>query len=99
MKEQKFIITLEGRIRLGLVHMHKDLIQENDHCIGGGYYQVDAIGGKLMLDRRSLDYGEPRWHYIDVLCVPKDYQGLQIVYEYDNGDVFNVSDQLTILYV
>ena len=37
----KFIITMDGYLRLGLVNQHKDLLVGNDQCIGGGYYQYD----------------------------------------------------------
>ena len=33
----KFIITMEGYFRLGMVNQHKHLLKTGDQCIGGGY--------------------------------------------------------------
>ena len=32
----KFIITMDGYFRLGMVNQHKDLLLPGDQCIGGG---------------------------------------------------------------
>ena len=34
----KFIITMDGVFRLGMVNQHKHLLKPGDQCIGGGYY-------------------------------------------------------------
>ena len=34
----KFIITMDGYLRLGMVNQHKDLLKPGDSCLGGGYY-------------------------------------------------------------
>ena len=31
----KFIITMEGYFRLGMVNQHRDLLKPGDQCIGG----------------------------------------------------------------
>lgn len=96
----KFIITRAGVLRLGMVRQHKDLLQPEDDCIGGGYYQFDFTCNRMILDRASYDFGIPRWHLIDTLKVPDVYRGLSIVYKYDDDfhDDFQVSDQLNIEY-
>ena len=33
----KFIITMDGVFRLGMVNQHKDLLKPGDQCIGGGF--------------------------------------------------------------
>ena len=38
----KFIITMDGYFRLGMVNQHKDLLKPGDQCIGGGYYHIKA---------------------------------------------------------
>jgi hypothetical protein len=79
--EQKFIITQDGFLRMGLVRMHRHLLQEGDVCIGGGYYQFDYIANRIILDRESYDYGRPQWNRIDgTLRVPMEYKGMGIVY-------------------
>ncbi len=96
----KFIITLDGHLRLGMVDQHKELLHAGDQCIGGGYYRFDFVANRLILDRESYDFGVPKWHLVDVLRVPSVYRGLRIVYRYDDGfhDDFNVSDELEIEY-
>ncbi len=96
----KFIITLDGFLRLGMVNQHKDLLIGDDECIGGGYYQFDWVSNRLVLDRFSYDFGRPRWHLLDTLKVPIQYRGLRIVYLYDDDyhEDFNVSDELKIEY-
>ena len=37
----KFIITMDGYLRLGMVNQHKDLLKPGDSCLGGGYYVFD----------------------------------------------------------
>ena len=96
----KFIITMDGYFRLGMVNQHKDLLKPGDQCIGGGYYHFDFVANRILLDRESYDFGRPKWHLLDVLKVPSTYRGLRIVYKYDDDfhDDFNVSDELKIEY-
>ena len=100
MTQPKFIITLNGYFRLGMVYQHKALLQAGDQCIGGGYYRFDYVSNRLILDRSSYDFGKPKWHLLDTLKVPSVYRNLQIVYLYDDSyhDDFNVSDKLRIEY-
>jgi len=46
----KFIITLNGMFRLGMVNQHKDLLKPGDQCIGGGYYRFDYTSNRIILD-------------------------------------------------
>ena len=96
----KFIITMDGFLRLGMVNQHKDLLKPGDQCIGGGYYHFDFISNRLILDRKSYDFGKPKWHLLDVLKIPSAYRGLRIIYLYDDGfhDDFCVNDELDIEY-
>ena len=98
MEQPKFIITMEGYFRLGKVNLHKDLLQPGDSCLGGGYYQFDYTSNRIILDRSSYDYGKPRWHLLDTLKVPSTYRGVRLVYFDDDGEEFNVTQQLQIEY-
>lgn len=99
MEQPKFILTMDGFLRLGMVNQHKDLLLGDDKCIGGGYYQFDWTSNRLILDRASYDFGRPRWHLLDKLQVPASYRGLRIVYLYDdNQEDYIVSDELRIEY-
>lgn len=98
--EPKFILTLDGHLRIGSVQMHKDLLLPNDTCIGGGFWEIDPISMKLLLFGKSYDYGKPNWNFVTgKLYVSKDFEGLRIEY---NGDSFvdyvNVSEQFEISY-
>lgn len=62
--EPKFILTLDGHLRIGSVRMHKDLLQPDDTCIGGGFWEVDPISMRLLLSGKSYDYGKPKWNFL-----------------------------------
>ena len=89
----KFIITMDGYFRLGMVNQHKDLLKPGDQCVGGGYYHFDYTTNRIL-------FGRPKWHLLETLKVPSTYRGMQIVYSYDDGfhDDFNVSQELNIEY-
>ena len=53
MKLPKFIITMDGVFRLGMVDQHKHLLKPGDQCIGGGYYTFDFVSNRIILDRES----------------------------------------------
>lgn len=96
----KFIITIDGVLRLGIVNQHRDLLKPGDQCIGGGYYSFDFVSNRIILDRSSYDFGKPKWHLLERLKVPSVYKGLRIVYISDDGYLgdFNVSEELKIEY-
>lgn len=96
----KFIITMNGYFRMGMVYQHKDLLMSGDQCIGGGYYTFDYVSNRIILDRSSYDFGSPKWYLLETLKVPSIYKGYRLVYVYDDGfhDDFNVSDELKIEY-
>ena len=100
MKLPKFIITMDGYFRLGMVGQHKELLQSGDHCIGGGYYYFDYVSNQIILDRESYDFGKPKWHLLETLKVPSSYKSMRLVYKYDDNlqDDFNVSEELRIEY-
>lgn len=62
--EPKFILTLDGHLRIGSVKMHKDLLQPGDTCIGGGFWEVDYLSRRLILSGKSYDYGKPKWTFV-----------------------------------
>lgn len=100
MEHPKFIITMDGFLRLGMVDQHRDLLIGDDQCIGGGYYQFDRASNRIILDRASYIFGRPRWHLLDTLKVPEAYRGLRIVYVYDDDfhEDYTVSEELNIEY-
>jgi len=71
----KFIITMDGYLRLGMVNQHRDLLKPGDQCIGGGYYYFDFVSNRIILDRSSYDFGKPKWHLLERLKVPSSIKG------------------------
>ena len=100
MYQPKFIITIDGYLRLSMVNMHKDLLKHGDQCIGGGYYYFDHNSKCIILDRSSYDYGQPLWHLLNALKVPSVCKGYRIIYKYDDSyhDDFIVDDELLVEY-
>ena len=94
----KFIVCMDATFRLGMVNQHKHLLKPGDQCIGGGYYHFDLVSNRIILDRSSYDFGVPKWHPLDTLKVPSVYRGLRLVYYYDDGREYDVSQELTIEY-
>ena len=96
----KFILTMDGRLRLGMVSLHSELVNQGEDCIGGGLYDLDYLSWCLILYRQSHDYGCPRWHLVDTLHVPEAYRGWRIRYVFDDGyhEDFPVSEKLPIEY-
>lgn len=76
----KFILTDSGEFRMGMVDMHRDLLQEGEDCYGGGFYEFDYTRGRLLLSGRSYDYGRPLWNLFDEIRLPEAYSGLTIIY-------------------
>ena len=97
----KFIITLKGHLRLGMVNLHKDLLIGGEQCLGGGYYEIIYDKNQLLLDGESSDFGPPLWHLIETLRVPKAYRGYSIVYKskYDPDDQMVITSTHKIEYV
>lgn len=96
----KFVITMEGILRMGMVAQHKDLLLPGEQSIGGGYYRIDPEERRIIMDRSSYDFGKPLWHLLKVLHVPSKCRGMEMVYVYDDSmhEAFNVSDELRIEY-
>lgn len=101
MLHPKFIITLKGVFRMGMVHLHEDLLKGGEHCIGGGYFEIHHDSKEICLYGKSYDFGPPLWSMLDTLKVPKEYLGYSIVYKSDESptDELEISSFLKIEYV
>lgn len=78
---QKFIVTGEGKLKFGNVTMHKDLLCWGETCIGGGVYEFDYVGNRMLLSGKSYDFGRVKWSMVDELKLPSGLRGLSIYYE------------------
>lgn len=83
---------------MGMVTLHRDLLLAHEQCLGGGFYEFDYVGNRLILSGKSFDYGPPRWGKIEVLKVPEAYRGMGIVYRDSWGDEINLTDHFAIKY-
>lgn len=83
---------------MGMVTLHRDLLLAHEQCLGGGYYEFDYVGNRLVLSGKSFDYGPPRWGKIEVLKVPEAYRGMGIVYRDSWGDEISLTDHFAIKY-
>ncbi len=95
MSYPKFIITSTGWLRMGMVRLHKELLQPGEACWGGGYYEIDYAAGMIRLSGESADFGRPRWERLSQLKVDALYSGMPIVY----AGGFCVNAELDVQYV
>lgn len=98
MEHPKFIITNSGYLRLGMVTLHRDLLMAHEQCLGGGFYEFDYTGEKLILSGKSFDYGPPRWNKVETLKVSEAYRGVPIIYRDHRGEELNITNLFTITY-
>lgn len=98
MEHPKFIITSKGYLRLGMVTLHRDLLMEHEDCLGGGFYELDYVGNRLVLSGKSFDYGPPRWSKVEMLQVPEAYRGMSIIYRDARGGELELTAHFTISY-
>lgn len=100
MSYPKFILTNTNRLKLGRVNMHKDLLEAGESCMGGGFYEFDYINGRLLLSGKSYDFGRPLWHCFDTIIVPEAYEGLRIIYSYDEDweDALDLAETIRFVY-
>ena len=95
----KFIVTSGGCLRMGMVQMHKELLQMGERCTGGGFYAFDYSGLRLVLSGESMDYGKPQWHRLSTLYIPREYEGFTPVYKTYSGEEIILAEILTVKYV
>lgn len=91
----KFVITSDGHLRLGMVTLHRHLLEPGDHCLGGGYWHIDHVTRQVVLSGESSDYGAPQWHRIDKVMLPEGYEGYTFTWLI-NGQHYPLSALLNI---
>ncbi len=93
----KFIITSDGHLRLGMVTLHRHLLEHGDTCLGGGYWNVNHYAMQMELSGASSDYGKPQWHRIDKVILPRDYQGYTFTWLI-NGRQHPLTEMLPVVF-
>lgn len=98
MNYPKFILTADGFLRLGMVTLHRHLIENGDVCLGGGYWHINHAARQVELSGSSSDYGAPQWHRIDSVKLPGDYKGYSFAWLI-NGKQHPLTEMLLVEYV
>ena len=98
MEYPKFILTGDGHLRLGMVTLHRHLLERGDQCLGGGYYKIDYVHGALVLSGASSDYGAPRWNEVDTIIMPAGFYGMAIEVDYGGARRQNLADSHTVTF-
>ena len=93
----KFIITSDGHLRLGMVTLHRHLLEHGDTCLGGGYWNVNHYAMQMELSVASSDYGKLQWHRIDKVILPRDYQGYTFTWLI-NGRQHPLTEMLPVVF-
>jgi len=92
MADEIFVINVGGYIGES-TRREIAYAQQKGKKVNFGY-----TSNRIILDRSSYDFGKPKWHLLDVLKVPSVYRGLRLVYYYDDGREYDVSEELKIEY-
>ena len=79
----KFIITSDGHLRLGMVTLHRHLLN---------HYAM-----QMELSGASSDYGKPQWHRIDKVILPRDFQGYTFTWLI-NGKQHPLTEMLPVVF-
>lgn len=85
-------------MRLGMVTLHRDLLMPHEQCIGGGFYEYDYVGNRLLLSGKSFDYGPPRWSKIDILRIPEAFRDVSIIYRDPRGTELDLTTEYPVKY-
>ena len=60
---------------MGMVNLHRHLLEPGDVCLGGGYWTVNYLARRVELSGASSDYGRPQWHREKEVIFPEGYEG------------------------
>lgn len=93
-------MTKDGILRLGEVKRHYDLLRPGEHCLGGGFYKLDYLSRRLLLNGESSEFGEPAWERVDCIRLSAYYRGLELIYtSWDSWrEPIAISDILEVVY-
>ena len=91
-------------LRIGNPTYHKDLVYDNEVCLGGGEWEVNKNNSEMTLTGQSADCGVPRFELANKILIDAELKQYKITYFYprsfaykdmgDNG-VEHVSDRAT----
>ena len=89
-------------LRIGNPTYHKDLVYDNEICLGGGEWEVNKNNSEMTLNGQSADFCVPRFELANKILIDAELKQYKITYFYprsfaykdmgDNG-VEHVSDR------
>ena len=92
----------DATLRIGNPTYHKDLVYDNEICLGGGEWEVNKNNSEMTLNGQSADFGVPRFELANKILIDVELKQYKITYFYprsfaykdmgDNG-VEHVSDR------
>lgn len=86
----KFVIDGQGRLIMGRVEFHFELLGGfGKKCYGGGLYEVDEDEKVVYLSGSSSDFGSPRFEHLKEL--PEAYYPYY-TFKYNGEEVLPVED-------
>ena len=94
--------TADAILRIGNPIYHKDLVRDNEICLGGGDWEVNEKNNEMTLTGYSGDFGVPMFERVKNILIDDELEKYKITYFYpsfypykdmgDNG-VEHVSDR------
>lgn len=98
--------TADAILRIGNPIYHKDLVRDNEICLGGGDWEVNKDDNEMILNGQSGDFGVPKFGMAKNILIDAELKQYKMTYFYpcyypykemgDNG-VEHVSDRATYI--
>lgn len=96
--------TADAVLRIGNPIYHKNLVYDNEICLGGGDWEVNKDDNEMILNGQSGDFGVPNFGMVKNIMIDAELKQYKMTYFYpcyypykdmgDNG-VEHVSDRAT----
>ena len=72
--------TADAILRIGNPDYHKDLVRDNEICLGGGEWEVED--NMMTLSGQSSDFGVPEFDMVKNILIDAKYKQYKITYFY-----------------
>lgn len=103
-KKDIFEGTADAILRIGNPIYHRELVRDNEICLGGGDWEVNKADNVMNLSGESGDFGVPKFNRVKNILIDDELKQYKMTYFYpryypykdmgDNG-VEHVSDRAT----
>lgn len=100
---KKFVLAhkvgeLETTLVMGDVRYHRELLDDNEGCYGGGFYIFDNDKKICLLYGESFDFGFPLFDEVDLTAIPEYLKDYKLVYvpnihcSWDENDIIDTTN-------